>query len=350
MYQLNWNINFKNKQGNWKLGILAECIIEKSVSNLADTATVVLPEADMNKVLKVQDSIGRGDEITIDLGYDDNLVTEFIGYVKEITTNDSALQILCEDALFLFRKGIADRFFGVKKMKKKKSKDDGDEGESTEEPPAVGKLTSVKEVAQYVISQIDKSYKLDCKYDIPYERFTIYQATGYDVLAKIQEETGADIFFDMKTKTLCIYPAYTRKGGEADYSMQHNIETSSLEYKSAEDRKVEVTVESVGVSGEVISKTVGQAGGEKITKKVGRMSAAAVKIIADTEYKNKMAPGYEGTFDAWLIPFVEPSYTIGIYDDDYPYKDGKYYTESVTVNFSEAGGKRTITPSIKLSK
>ena len=146
-----------------------------------------------------------------------------------------------------------------------------------------------------------------------------------------------------------IHPAYTRKGGEADYSMQHNIENSSLNYKSAENRKVEVTVESVGLDGKTISHTTGTTGGEKITKKVGRMSKEAVKIIADNEHKNKMAPGYEGSFDAWLIPFVKPSYTIGIYDEDYPYKDGRYYAESVTTSFSESGGKRTITPGIKLS-
>ena len=323
MYQLNWDILFKNKQESWNLGILAECRIEKSVKNLADIATIVLPEADMNKILRVQEFISRGDEVQIRLGYDANLRTEFIGFVKEITTNDSSLQILCEDALFLFRKGVPNKEL---------------------------KPTTVKKIAQYLVTSIDSSFKVVSDYDLPYDKFTIYQATGLDVLAKLQEETGADIFFDMKNKELHIHPAYTRKGGEADYSMQHNIENSSLEYKSAEDRKVEVTIESVGLDGKTTSKTVGQTGGEKITKKVGRISANAIKIIADTEYKNKMSPGYEGSFDAWLIPYIEPSFTVGIYDKDYPYKDGRYYAESVTTNFSESGGKRTITPGIKLNK
>lgn len=323
MYQLNWDCYIKNKEGEWQLGILAECTIEKSVKNLADIATVVLPEADQNTVLRVQDSIGRGDEIRIKLGYDSDLRTEFSGFIREIITVDGALKILCEDALFLFRKGVKNKQY---------------------------KKTTVKELAQYVCSQIDPSYKVVCDYNIGYDKYTIYQATGRDVLAKIQEETGADIFFDMKTKELHIHPAYTRKGGETDYSFQHNIEEgASLEYKSAEDRKVEVTIESVGLDGKTIKTTVGNAGGEKITRKVGRMSKEAIKLIADVEYKNKMAPGYEGTFDSWLIPYVEPTYTIGIYDKDYPYKDGRYYAESVTISFSESGGKRTITPGIKLS-
>lgn len=322
MYQLNWDINFKNAEGNWGLGILAECEIEKSTKNLADFATIVLPEADMNKVLNVQKVIKRSDEVTIKLGYDDNLVTEFRGYIKDIVTNDGSLKILCEDAIFLFRVGIKDKRF---------------------------KPATVKQIAQYVVDQIDSSYTVNCDYDIPYDSFTIYQATGYDVLAKLQEETSADIYFDMSTKTLHIHPAYTRKAGETDYSMQHNIESSSLEFKSAEDRKVEVTVESVGLDGKTINYTTGSTGGEKITKKVGRMSSQAIKIIAETEYKNKMTPGYEGSFDGWLIPYVEPSFTIGIYDDDYPYKDGRYYCESVKTTFSSSGGQRTITPGLKLS-
>ena len=321
-YQLNWDINFKNEKGDWKLGILAECEIEKSTKNLADFATIILPEVHYNKVLNIQEAIKRGDGVTIQLGYDDNLVTEFEGYIKEIVTNDSSLKIKCEDGLFLFRKGVPNKVF---------------------------KPTNVKQLAQYLINSIDKSYKLVCDYNISYEKFTIYKATGLDVLAKIQEETGADIFFNMKNKELHIHPAYTQKTGEAFYSMQHNIETSSLEYKTAEDRKVEVTIESVGTDGKTVNYTTGTTGGEKITKKVGRMKKSAIKIIADNEYKNKMTPGYEGSFDAWLIPYVEPGYTIGIDDRDYPYKDDNYYCESVLTKFSESGGVRTITPSIKLS-
>lgn len=322
---MNYNVVFRGKDKEIRLGLLAECTIEKSVKNLADFATIVLPEFNFNEPLEtdLKKKVQRGHSVSIYLGYNNDLQLEFEGYVKDITTNDGSLQIHCEDGLFLFRKGIPNK----------------------ELKPA-----TVKQIAQYLVDQIDKSYKVVCDYDIPYDKFTIYQATGFDVLAKLQEETGADIYFDMRNKELHIHPAYTRKGGEADYSMQHNIESSSLEYKSAEDRKVEITVESVGLDGKTISTTVGTTGGEKITKKVGRMSAAAIKIIANTEYKNKMAPGYEGSFNAWLIPYVEPSYTIGIYDEDYPYKDGRYYCESVTTSFSEAGGVRTITPGIKLSK
>lgn len=322
-FQLRWDIGFKTKDSEWKLGILAECEIQKSTKNLSDTAIITLPECHFNRVLDIQESLKRGDEVKIMLGYDSDLVTEFEGYVKEIVTNDSSLQIKCEDGLFLFRNAVPSKIF---------------------------KTTDVKTLANYLISHIDPSFKLICDYNIAYEKFTIYKADGLDVLKKIQEETGADIFFNMERKELHIHGAYMHKTGEAFYSMQHNIETSSLEYKTAEDRKVEVTIESVGTDGKTVSYTTGTTGGEKVTKKVGRMTKAAVKIIADVEYKNRITPGYEGSFDTWLIPYCEPGYTIGIDDKDYPYKDDLYYCESVTTKFSEAGGVRTLTPSIKLSR
>lgn len=323
-FQANWDIGFKNSKGEWRLGILSECVIEKSHKNLADTATILLPESDMNHVFRVQDEIKRGDYVVIKLGYDANLVSEFEGYIKEIIAVDGSLVINCEDALFLFRNDIKDKQF---------------------------KPATVKTIAEYLVSQIDKTYKVVCDYDIPYDKFTIYQATAYDVLAKIQEETGADIYFDTKNKELHIHPAYTRKTGEAAYCFQVNIEEgSSIEWKNAEDKNVEITVESVGLDGKVIQHTVGKAGGEKITRKVGRMSKEAIKLIAETEYKNTIAPGYEGQIDSWLIPYCEPGYSIIIDDKDYPERDGVYYAEAVKISFSDAGGKRSITPGIKLSK
>jgi hypothetical protein len=316
-----WEILFTTDSGVWNLGLLSSCRIEKSAKNLASRAIITLPEANFNKVLKLQDTISRGDEVQIKLGYKDLIwETEFKGFVKEIITNDSSLTVECEDALFLYRKSVPDKQF---------------------------KPATITDIAAYLIHNINPNYELDCDYDISYEKFTIHQATAFDVLKKIQEETGADIYFE--DEVLHIHPAYTRKSGEVDYSPQANIEKFSLEYKTAEDKKVEITVESTALDGTVTSYTTGAPDGEKTTKKVGRMKQQSIKLIADNEYRNRMTDGYEGSFDTWLIPFVEPSFTAGIYDSDYPYKDGRYYVDAVTTEFSASGITRTVQLGIKLS-
>lgn len=322
MFDINWQVRFKNDIGHFDLGIIASIDIEENVDNLADTATITLPEAVMNQVLQIQDKLNRGTEVVIKLGYDDDLKTEFVGFVQDIVTNDSSLKIVCEDALFLFRVGVKD---------------------------AEMKPTTMAQIAQSLLNQINPEYKLVCDYDISYEKFVIHQATGFDVLKKLAEETKANIYFNTEKKELHIHPPYVEKGGDVTYSMQVNIENSSLEYKKAIDKKNEVVVEKTNLNGKVESHTSGTTGGDKITLKVGSVSTADLKKIADAELIRRSADAYEGTFDSWGIPFVKPTYSAKIKDEDYPEKDGNYYIVSVTTSVSESGFKRTIKPGVKLS-
>jgi len=321
-YDIDWHIEFTTNNKRTQLVMMAECEVISSVDNLADTATIVLPEAVMNTVLNFEGKVKRGTAVIIKMGYDGDLKTEFVGYVKDITNSDNSLKILCEDALFLFRVGI---------------------------PDVELKPTTLKDILQYVITNIDSSYTLVSTYDINYEKYTIHQATGYDVLKKIQSETKANIFFNTEKKELHIHPPYISKGGEVFYSMQKNIENSSLEYNNKLDTKVEVTIESTDIKGNVQSVTTGTTGGNKITLKVGAIDTASMNKIANAELLKNSAAGYEGSFDTWLIPFVQPTYSARIKDEDYPDKTAYYYVKSVTTHLSEVGGKRTIVPGIKLS-
>ncbi|WP_395049397.1 hypothetical protein [Flavobacterium sp.] len=321
-FNLTWDIWFYNQKGEFQLRTVKEIEVNSTVDNLADTATITLPDAVLNHSLNIEDKIGRGTKVVIKYGYDNENKTEFIGYVKEITTDNSSLKIECEDALFLFRKSVKDVEL---------------------------KPTSVKKIADYLVSQIDPSFKVVCnEFDLAYEKFVIHQATGYDVLKKLQEETAANIYFDTAKKELHIHPPYIEKGGDVIYSSQKNVRSISLEYKKKIDRNVEVTIESVGKDGKVHSYKTGTTGGESVTRKVGSFSTAAIKKIAEAELLKRSADGYEGSVDTWLIPFVAPTYTAEYTDTDYPAKDGKYYVVSVKTNISSAGGKRTVQFGIKL--
>ena len=322
MYDINWSIRFKTDGESYSLRTVESIDIECGVDNLSDTATITLPKAYMNQFFNIANEVKRGSEVIIKAGYDDDLKTEFVGYVQDVLTKDSSLKIICEDALFLFRKGV----------------------KNVELKP-----TSVPKIAQLLIDQIDSSYTLVCDYTITYEKFVIHQATAYDVLKKIAEETKANIYFNTEKKQLHIHPPYVEKSGEVIYSLQRNVENSALEYKKAIDRKVEVTVEKTNLSGKIESYTTGTTGGEKVTLKVGSVGATDLKKIADAELIRRSADMYDGTIDTWAIPFVQPTYTATIKDEDYPEKDGKYYIVSVTTTINEAGFKRTVKPGIKLS-
>ena len=325
MLNIIWEIKFKTDGSTYRLETVESIDIECSVDNLADTATILLPEAVMNQVLNIGNQVKRGSEVVIKLGYDATLQTEFVGFVQDVVTNDSSLKIVCEDALFLFRVKVNDIEL---------------------------KPTSLAKIAQYVIDQVDPSFKLKVEgYDneIAYEKFVIHQATGYDVLKKIAEETSANIYFNTEKKELHIHPPYIEKGGEVIYSMQHNIEKSSLEFKKAIDRKIEITIENTNSRGKVETTTIGTSGGDKTTIKVGGQTPSMVLKKANAELLRRSADMYEGSIDTWLIPFVQPTFTAKIKDEDYPERDGKYYVTGVTTSVSESADKRTVKIGVKVS-
>lgn len=372
MYQLNQYLEIQDTKGNYIPAPFVESInIERSIKNLADFATVTCAMFHLNSVMIFKESFDdegdpqnkiyklykRGQKIKIHLGYDDNLKTEFVGFIREVKTTDNSMIIECEDELFIFRD---------KKVPNKQFNE-----------------VSVKKIARYVCDKINPKIKVICDYDMNYEKFTIHDANGYDVLKQIQEDTGADIFFrssisdqiGKKTNNLTIvtskqieqpetpltetvlelnirmpYLKNRKFDNNVDYSFQHNIESGQLEYIDTTDKKVKVRIKTSNINGTTQEVEYGNTGGEDFEFKVNRINNAEMKKRAKIEFDRLMQPGYSGSFTAWLVPYVEPNYSIGIYDKDFPEKNGVYSVESVKTEFSEAGGKRTITPGIKLSK
>lgn len=306
--------------GKYQLAILESVEIHKSVDLLADTAIIKVPGVVYGKALSIEGKVSVGNVVKIELGYDNNLVTEFEGYLQRIDTDDDSLQFVCEDGIYLTRKPVANKQF---------------------------KNVSMKEIAQYCLRQIGLS-GLSCDYDINYEKFVIHSANAYDVLKKLQDETKANIY--MKGSTLHIHPPYVEKGGDVVYDFAVNIEESSLKYRKAEDRTYEVTVEGVGLDGKKKKVTVGTTGGEKRTGHVANpMTTASLTKRGESEMKYLSYTGYEGSITGWLIPYVEPTYSAKIKDAEYEYKEGIYYVVSVTTSFSADGGVRKVELGRKLA-
>ncbi len=309
--------------GKYRLGMLESVEINKSVDTLADTATIIVPAVVNNRPLEIGDKVKVGDSVTIKLGYDDNLVTEFEGYLQRIDTDGNNLTFNCEDGIYLTRKGI---------------------------PPKVFTNCKVKDVAEYCMNHI--GFTLNCTFDTDghyFDQFVISpNETIYNVLFKIQESTKANIY--MKGNELNIHPAYIEKGGTVKYDFAINIESADLRYRKKDDRLVEVTVSSVGTDGIKRTITIGQAGGDKIKEDINYpMTEEAMRKHAENILTYSSFDGYEGNITGWLIPYVEPTYSAHIRDEEYEFKTGSYYVVSVTTTFDSNGGSRKIELGIKLT-
>ena len=318
MYRMSWNIMI----GGFRLKMVEKVSIKRSVELLSDTATITLPGTVFNKAINIEDKIKVGDDVEIKLGYNDNLKEEFKGYLKAIKTDGGSLTLELEDDIYLFRKSVKDEEM---------------------------KNASVKSILENICSQVG-GFSVSCDYDFSYDKFVINNATGYDVLKKIQDEASPNIY--LKDKVLHVHPQYAEIFGEARYDFSRNIERdgTDLKYKSEDERKLLVVVEGTDETGATVSVEKGTTGGDKMTLKLpGVSSKSSLEQKAQSVLDQKVYTGYEGSFQSWLIPYVDAGYKVSITDPDYEIKDGTYYVISVETTFSKDGGVRKITLGKKIS-
>lgn len=316
-----FNINWKITIGDWQLMLLHSAEVHRSVDLLADTCEITLPASVYNYPLKVEDKIKPGARVVVQLGYDNDLRTEFEGWLQRIDTDGGSLKLICEDDLYLLRKSVKDKEF---------------------------KNTEVKGIAQYVLTETGAKLDLNCTLGTRYDKFVIAYAEGYEVLKKLQDETKCNIY--IRNGVLNIHPLYTEKHGYVSYSFQQNIESDDLKYRRAEDRKVMMVITTTDAKGNKIEERYGDTGGEQKTVEASGMNMAGMKDKAIAEHKMLSYTGYEGSITGWLRPWCEPGYSVSVKDDEYPYKDGSYYASAVTTSIDgSGGGKRKVQLGIKLN-
>lgn len=317
MFTMKYDITI----GNYRIGMLDKVEVHRSAELLADTATITLPGAQYNVALEVESQLKRGDAVSIRFGYDEcGMVEEFRGYLQRLSTDGGSITLTCEDDLFTFRKDI---------------------------PNEVLKNVTLLSLLQKVISGIGQSYSVECSYSWTYSKFVINNATGYDVLKKVQEECGADIY--LKDGVLHIHAPGEMVGTERKYDFALNVEEADLTYRTAADKKVCVVVKATMPDGTVKEVETGSTGGEKVEIKSPTTDEASMKARGELEVKRRTFDGYDGSITTWLVPECLPGDSANLHDGDYPEKDGCYFVRSVTTEFSSSGGKRKLELGFRLN-
>ena len=318
MYTMIYDITV----GDYRLGMLDKVEIHRSVELLADTATVTLPASVYGVALQVEDRLSRGDEVRIRLGYEESgLQEEFAGYLQRISTDGGNLTLHCEDSMYLFRVAL---------------------------PNAALKEVTLDKLLRHVVDGVGMSdVSISCTYSWKYQKFVINNATGFDVLKKVQEECGADIY--LIDDTLHVHPPGEKMDKERYYDLALNVEREDLTYRRAEDKKVRVVVKALLPDGKVKEIEVGTTGGEKFEVKCATSDEASMRMRGEAEVLRRSFDGYEGSITGWLIPMCRPADSVMLHDADYTYKNGTYFVSSVTTEFSKEGGRRKIDLGFKLS-
>ena len=307
--------------GDWKVGMLDSVEIHRSVELLADTAVIALPGSEYNRALDVESKLKRGDRVTIRLGYvETGLEEEFSGWVQRIGTDNGSISIECEDDLFKFRVPLQDRQYGS---------------------------VTLEQLLKDVVSGIGGGYGIDCSYAWTYDKFVISTATGYDVLKKVQEECGADIYIE--AGVLHVHAPGEKVGKDIIYDFSMNVQECDLQYRNASDRPVRVIVKALMPDGSVVEREYGTTGGDRVEVKAASADEESMRLRGESEHRRLSFDGYDGSITTWLVPHVQPGDSAELYDRDYEYKNGKYYVQAVTTGFNSSGGTRKIELGFRLN-
>lgn len=297
--------------------------IKRSIYSLAATAVVKVPvtavlkhEGEPPAHIETANAIKAGDAVTIKLGYDGQLQTEFVGYVKRLNYK-LPLEIECEDEYYKLR------FVNCVFSKKE---------------------TSLKACLNEVLSGVQMGEVAD----LTLKNFVINNKPGSWLLGYLKKEYGLLAYFDINGK-LYVGKANSVKGETVKYVLRENvINDDELKYQLAQDVKLKVKAICYYKDGSKIEGELGEDGGEQKTLYYYDVKdAGELKALANEELRRYSFDGYRGKIKTFLQPYAIPGMVADITDNTYPDRSGSYFIEAVTTTFGTGGGRRTVEIGIK---
>lgn len=297
--------------------------IKRSIYSLAATAVIKVPvtavlkhEGEPPAHIETASVIKVGDNVTIRLGYDNQLRTEFIGYVKRLNYK-LPLEIECEDEYYKTR--FVNCVFSARE-------------------------TTLKACLNDVLS----GFKTGEIADLTLKNFVINNKPGSWLLGYLKKEYGLLAYFDINGK-MYVGKANSVKGETVKYVLRENvIDDKELKYQLAQDVKLKVKAVCYYKDGTKIEGELGDDGGEQKTLYYYDVKdAGELKALANEELRRYSFDGYRGKIRTFLQPYAIPGMVADLTDKTYPERSGSYFIEAVTTTFGTGGARRTIEIGIK---
>lgn len=306
--------------GGMVFGGVHDVHIERSIFELAATATIKVPVTAVLRRsgtpparVETAQVISVGDPVSIALGYDGRLQTEFVGYVK-LKNLKTPLEIECEDAFYLTRSVSVTH---------------------------TGKTTLVDLLAKCGVTVAYAA-------PLTLADFPVDNKPASWVLGKLKTDYGLSIWFDMQGRLYASEP-YKVQGGAVKYSLRENtISEDDLKYHRADDAKVKIKAICYMKDGKKVEATIGAGAGEKTLYFYDVESEGELAALAAAELTRHTYDGYSGAITTFLEPYAEPGMIASVVDKEYGERDGNYYIEATTVGYDTGGGRRTVELGLKL--
>ena len=308
-------------QSSWKTIGDTATLKMYGYANLENADGSITRHAALEKVFKV------GDQVTIELGYDGVLRTEFTGYIAEISAK-IPIELRCED-----------EFFHLKRQKVNRT------WQNTTLADILKDLLPTASLSQNIPKLSISCFRAD-------------RTTAYGVLKELKDSYLLAAYF--RQNKLFVGLPYTEftsadtsiKGGLAKYAFQQNIINDELRYSAKEDVRMKVKVVALHQNGKKTTvPDVGDPDGVERTvvlhtetTDVAELKRVGLQKLADMKYD-----GYRGTFTTFGEPYLIHSGTAELTDPLRPERTGRYLVDSVNTSFGPQGFRREVEPSKRVS-
>ena len=316
MFRLCAKIEIKGDRA-WSFDFVNAVEITRDTEKLTTEAKITMPKkVKWDKADKIP--VKRGDSVKISLGYDDNLQTAFVGYVRDVGFK-TPIVITCEDEMFK-----------LKQMPTKK-----------------------KAYRSVSLETLLKDQGISCRLNIMGEQaLGAYRVTADTVAALLGKlsEQGIRSFFRYEDGAPVLYcgvlferdtrPAQVFKTG------LNIISDQSLQQQKAENMRLRVKAVSLMPDNKKIKVEVGDADGEHRTLHTYNKTESELKAWAEQEIKRLKRDGLTGSFTTFGHTLVDCLDAIGIVIDGV--KSGVYQVKKNIVKYGDGGYRQEITLGLRV--
>ena len=316
MFRLCAKIEIKGDRA-WSFDFVNAVEITRDTEKLTTEAKITIPKkVKWDKADKIP--VKRGDSVKISLGYDDNLQTAFVGYVRDVGFK-TPIVITCEDEMFK-----------LKQMPTKKRAYRSVSLETLLKDQGIG-------------------YRLNIMGEQALGAYRVTADTVAALLGKLSEQ-GIRSFFRYEDDTPVLYcgvlferdtrPAQVFKTG------LNIISDQSLQQQKAENMRLRVKAVSLMPDNKKIKVEVGDADGEHRTLHTYNKTESELKAWAEQEIKRLKRDGLTGSFTTFGHTLVDCLDAIGIVIDGV--KSGVYQVKKNVVKYGDSGYRQEITLGLRV--
>ncbi len=305
MKRLTCNISI----GNYQYKGIVNLEIQHSIEMLTDTCVLKFPRKVKWKDKKITDLIKRGNDLIVNIGYEDENDKVFTGIIREINA-DIPVTVKADDLMFKLKKNSIKTSF---------------------------QKVSLKEILTEIMPE-GITWKAA---DINLGKFRINNATPAKVLAYLKSKYGIYSFFRKGT----LYSGLRYWGeykNSHEFSFTKDIVSDNLTYKIAEDIKYKVVAISIADDNSRTEVIKGDDNGEQRTFHYYNIEKKELERRAEQELEKLKYDGYRGTFTTFGQPTVFHGDAVKLIDKRYPEREGTYIVKSVRRNFGTQGYRQII--------